>query len=464
MLPSICLLPLVLGAPLLGSTSDDPTLCESETREDGVLAFVDVSVLPMDTRRVLGQQTVLVRGGRIAWVGNTAEAAVPEGAQRIEGNGRFLAPGLVDMHVHLMSADELPLYVINGVTTVRNMWGNPDHLRWRAEVEAGERIAPHIVTCGPILDGAPAQLRGSVEVANLDDAFAAIEAQHDAGYDFVKIYNRLTPEVYEGIVGIATELGLPVAGHVPRAVGLDLALEAGQASIEHLWGYPAALDAPPSGTLPNWAFDPDTERLEELCARTAAAGVWNTPTLVMWEGQELSASETRAFLEREEVALVPEELRRRGFGRAFAEADDLPDEERARRRRNRRSVVHALHQAGAGLLLGTDTGNPFVLPGFAVHDELELLIEAGLDSFEAIATGTANVGLFLGQEVGTIEVGSRADLILVDENPLQDPTTLRRPRGVAINGRWLDAGSLDRLRAELQSREEAQDSVDIQER
>ena len=193
-------------------------------------------------------------------------------------------------------------------------------------------------------------------------------------------------------------------------------------------------------------------RLEDLCKRTAAAEVWNTPTLVMWKGQELSAAESRSFLQREEVELVPETLRRMGFGRAYDEQDDLPEDQRRRRRVNRQSLVRGLHQAGGGLLLGTDTGNPFVLPGFAVHEELALLVEAGLDPYAAIAAGTANVGRFLEQEVGRIEVGYRADLLLVDANPLRDPATLSRPRGVAIGGRWFDAEALEELRSVIEDR------------
>ncbi|MFT5050742.1 MAG: imidazolonepropionase-like amidohydrolase [Chlamydiales bacterium] len=445
-----CLIPLAIASNLGSGGLAVSAL--TETRADQSLAFIDVDVLPMDTDRVLSNQTVLVRAGQITWIGPAAEADTPEDALEIPGNGRFLAPGLIDMHVHVMSADELPLYVINGVTTVRNMWGNPDHLRWRAEIESGDRIGPNMLTCGAILDGFPAQLPGSAELASIDDAFLAIEEQAEAGYDFIKVYNRLTPEIYEAVVAIATEFELEVVGHVPRAVGLDQVLAAGQHSIEHLWGYPAAMHAPSSTAFPSWAFDLDARLLSDLCTRTASAHVWNTPTLVMWEGQELSAAETRAFLERDEISLVPSTLRRMAFGQPYEEANDLPADERACRRENRLAVVRALHQSGAGLLLGTDTGNPFVLPGFAVHDELALLIEAGLSHHAAIASGTTNVGRFLGLNIGTLEVGARADLVLVEKNPLKDPATLRRPSGVAINGRWLDAAKLAALRTEIEER------------
>src|SRR5262249_21711869 len=203
-----------------------------------VTAFTGVHVVPMDTERVLDDQNVLVRGDRIVAVGPAASTPIPPGATRIDAHGRWLMPGLVDMHVHFNDPGDASLFVANGVTTVRNMWGFPATLELRRECASGTRLGPTIYTAGPILDGRPPIWPGSTVIETADEAEKEIAAEKAAGCDFVKVYNRLSREAYAGILAAARKHGMRVVGHVPDAVGLDGVLAArGQESIEHLTGY-----------------------------------------------------------------------------------------------------------------------------------------------------------------------------------------------------------------------------------
>ena len=234
-------------------------------------AFEDVDVVPMDTERVLEDQTVLVVDGRIAAIGPADTVDVPDGALRVRGRGRYLMPGLADMHVHCWTEEEHLLFLANGVTTVRNMWGAPHHLEWRRRAEAGELEGPTVYTTGPLIDGDPPHWPGSVVVTDPEAARAEVARQKAAGYEAVKVYSRLSRECYDAIVEAAREHGLRVDGHVPGAVGIERALEARQDSIEHLEGYFLWDGAPPAGPYDGWV------------RATLEAGTWNCVTLVVIE-------------------------------------------------------------------------------------------------------------------------------------------------------------------------------------
>jgi imidazolonepropionase-like amidohydrolase len=427
------------------------------------LAFVDVSVVPMDSDRVLEHQTVLTRGDRIAALGPAASTPVPDGATRIAGHGKWLMPGLVDMHVHLDDADDGTLYVANGVTTIRNMWGTPQTLDTRADYAAGRALGPTVYTTGPILDGKPVVWGGSIAIENAEEAEKELAAEKSAGYDFVKVYERLGKDAYLGILTAAKKHGLRVVGHVPNAVGLDSVLSAGgQESIEHLLGYlmavqedhSPALGKPEVGANSRVALaHVDDTKLADIVRRTKAAGVWNCVTLVFFE--RFAALDDRdALLRLPGVKYVsPEQLAdwdpKKDFRTQGMTTKDFATV-RALVAFDKR-VTRALRDAGARLLLGTDTSNPFVIAGFAVHEELALLVEAGLTPFEALRAGTADAAEFLhaDREFGRVAPGLRADLILVDGNPLADVHNASRASGVVLRGQWLPAvkleAALDRL-------------------
>ena len=427
------------------------------------LAFVDVSVVPMDADHVLEHQTVLIRGDRIAALGPTASVRVPDGATRIDGHGKWLMPGLVDMHVHLSDADDGTLYVANGVTTIRNMWGTPQTLASRADYAEGRALGPTVYTTGPILDGKPVVWDGSIAIENPEDADKELAAEKAAGYDFVKVYERLGKDAYLGILTAAKKHGLRVVGHVPNAVGLDSVLAAGgQESIEHLTGYLMAMQADHSPALGKSEFGTNTRvalahvdetKLADVVRRSKAAGVWNCVTL-LYTKRFAALDDRDALLRLPAVKYVSPVLLavwdpKKDFRTKGMTADDFAAV-RAHAAFNKR-MTRALRDAGARLLLGTDTSNPFVIAGFAVHEELALLVEAGLTPFEALRAGTADAAEFLHaeREFGRVAPGLRADLILVDGNPLVDVHNASRASGVVLRGQWLPAAklqaALDRL-------------------
>ncbi|NIL94797.1 MAG: amidohydrolase family protein [Woeseiaceae bacterium] len=408
-------------------------------------AFLNVNVIPMTEETVLEAQTVIVEGGRITLVGDVDSIPVPEGAIVVDGTDRYLMPGLTEMHAHVpdIGSQELErvltLFVANGVTTARGMLGRPSHLVLRQQLLDGERFGPTLITSGPSLNGN--------SVNGPEDGERQVRAQHAAGYDFIKIHPGLTSGEFYAIADVANELGIPFAGHVTSAVGVEGALNAGMATIDHLDGYVAALmpaDVDPSGGYGGFfgvllADQVDEEKIAGIVAQTVAAGTWNVPTQSLIEqlvndqsvADLASRPENRYMLRRtvQQWASAKErQLNERGFSPAIGQkAIEL-----------RRQIIRALHEAGAGLLLGSDAPQIFNVPGFSLHHELAFLVAAGLTPFEALETGTAAVAEFFGSNGGYVAAGKDADLVLLDANPLDDISHSRRVYGVMVRGQWFD--------------------------
>lgn len=438
------------------STSCSAPPAPSSRLEPGVSAFVGVTVIPMtEPGAALPDHTVLVRNGRIERLGPRATVEIPAGALRIDGTGRYLLPGLADMHVHLEYFEDpelLLLFLDHGVTTVRNMDGRPYLLEWRRRIAAGELAGPAIVTAGPLLDGDPPLRDDNTVVRDTAEAQRIVAEQHAAGYDFVKVYTNLSPEVWQAILAAARERGLPVAGHVPRRVSLEQALASGMASIEHLDGYDDLIESDESPFRNRWhwskrflAMPADPAKIRDAARRTAAAGVWNVPTLVEKE-KTAPLAEMRSWLERPEIQKLPPEFRDAWDPAGWDEDRRRPYENLdaedlallARGKQQRLALVKALVDAGAGVLVGSDTPNPFVVPGLGTIEEIRLFVEAGLTPEQALAAATREAARFLGQEkeFGTIAPGLRADLLLLEANPLEDVAHLDRRIGVMVRGRW----------------------------
>ncbi len=428
------------------------------------LAIEHVSVVPMDREVVLADQTVVVSAGRITALGPAAKVSVPEGAQRIDGHGRYLMPGLADMHVHVWDENDLYLFVANGVTTVRNMFGAPLQLDWRARIERGELVGPRIYTAGPIIDGQPAVWPGSTELVDPDEAAAVVAAQKAAGYDFLKPYARLTRECYEALVIAGEEQGMLLMGHVPEALTLHDVLEAHQHTIEHLGGWAEAAQRADSSfrsidfTNESRAWlAVDDERLAGLAQEVRAAGTWNCPTLVVFQKWS-QGDEARALLARPEMRFVSPFLR--AYWEPGAPSNYLTNLPPETIEASHSSVapmqraVRTLRDERAGILLGTDMGNPYVVAGFATHEELVNLAAAGLTPFEALRAGTADAARCMGaeDEWGTVAVGRRADLVLLASDPLTDVHNAAARVGVVLHGRWFPA---EELTAELERRAQA---------
>jgi imidazolonepropionase-like amidohydrolase len=417
-----------------------------------VTAFINVNVLPMSAEKIIAQQTVIVRDGAIALIGNVDDVPVPEEARVVDGTDRFLMPGLAEMHAHVPPAGsgqlerDFALFLANGVTSVRGMLGHPSHLQLREDLLGGRMPGPRLITSGPSLNGR--------SVSGAADGARQVREQHAAGYDFIKIHPGLDDAEFAAIAAAANELGMPFAGHVPVAVGLHGALKTRIASIDHLDGYMAALMPPQydaSGGYGGFfdvllAGDVSTDRIASLAEATAVAGTWIVPTETLVEQliNDVPVSELRNRLEMRYVPAATvdrwvgakqQQLQERGFSAEVA----------ARAISIRRSLILALHEAGAGILLGSDAPQIFNVPGFSLHRELELMVAAGLSPFEALQSGTVNVAQFLGLKTGVVEPGYEADLIMLDSNPLEDISNSRRVHGVMLRGDWYSSADIEAL-------------------
>lgn len=392
----------LLGAWLLacGGAPVDPIDADPACALPGELGaasyFEDVSLVSYGTGAVDTGRTVVVEDGRIVAVGADGAVEVPSGAVRVPGCGRFLVPGLADMHVHLSRAD-LGAYLDAGVTTVRNLWGFPDLLAMQSEIEAGTLEGPtiHVISSG--LDGTPVKWPVTQLVMDPAEAEGVIDGQEAQGYRTLKLYQDLRPEPFAAIVAEADERGLRFGGHVPHRVGLGGALSAGYHFIEHLSGYEVELSD--AGTVGAFAWaDIDESEIPGLVAATVSAGTWNSPTLEIF-----------AQIANYDETIV----------------------------RNRQRFVRALHDAGAPLLIGTDAGIGRTVPGVSLHQEMAQFEASGISSREVLRIATEEAARFLGQDddFGRVAVGQRADLLLVRRNPADDLGQVADPVMVVQKGR-----------------------------
>lgn len=446
---SACLLACLVACQ---STPEVKAPAVENPREPAV-AFVGVTVLPLDSERVLPGQTVVVRGEKIESLGPVASTPVPAGATRIEGQGRFLMPGLADMHLHLMVGDgtlaspsgqQLALLLANGVTTARSLGGPPSGLMLRERVARGELLGPTLRIAGPSFHGKSVQ---GPELAR-----QRVREQKAAGYDLLKTHGGLGRETYDAMVEEARAQGLRVSGHVTPDVGLARALEAGQ-QVEHLDGSLAALlppGDPAAATFGQVDFSDalsriDTARIPALAKATREAGVFSSPTLALFElisGQpELPTLRAMPELRYAPPAAVAQ------WEKALS-SDELaqaPAENKRRFVELRREVVRGLHAAGAKLLVGSDSPQLFMVTGFAVHREMEALCAAGVPALTVLQAATRNAAEYFGEahQWGSVAPGQRADLLLLEANPLEDVKHTRAIAGVMTRGRWLPRAELD---------------------
>ena len=427
------------------------------------VAFVGVNVVPMDRERVLENQTVVVRDGRIAEIGPAAKTKVPEGALRVEARGKFLMPGLAEMHGHLPHPNTPPavadsilfLFVANGVTTVRGMFGFPNHVALRDRAARGEILSPTLYVAGPALSGQSVQSPAAAD--------ALVREHKQAGYDLLKVHEGLSREAYDRIVATANEVKIPFGGHVADAVGLAHALKSRQSSVEHMDGYLEALEADDS---PIRDADPqtraqkilehlDVRKLPALASATRDAGVWVTPTQALWQ-TFFSTEPTETFRQRPELKYVPPQMVE-GWVKQRANMQQQPGPtpaEAARVVSLRDRILKALADAGAPLLLGSDAPQLFSVPGFSLQREMQAMAKAGLTPYQILESGTRNPARYWNaeQEFGTVQVGRRADLVLLDADPLKDVSNVARRSGVMLRGRWLPETELRRTLDELAAR------------
>ncbi len=414
---------LLLALTLQGSVLPKPA-------QEPVVAFVDVHVIPMNRDGVLDHQTVIVRGNRIAEMGPAAQVKAPAGAITVDGRGKYLIPGLGEMHGHLphpaagpeLTENVLFLYLANGVTTVRGMQGSLPHLELKARIARGELLGPRLWVPGPPLSGnaAPTPESGRRQV----------EEQQAAGFDHLKIQEGLSRETYDTIVATAKRLGMRFAGHVPDAVGVYHVLESGQASIDHLDNYVETVGGPDSA---------DERRIAQVVAATCAARVWTVPTLALWE-TFLGSGDSATLASRPELRYVPSAWRANWAQQLSQMRQGAPPlEKRLVTLALRRRILKALQTAGCPIAFGTDSPQLYSVPGFSIHREMRSMVAAGLTPQQILNESTRQVARYFGaeQEFGSVATGQRADLLLLNSNPLSDLTHVERRAGVMVNGRWL---------------------------
>jgi len=435
------------------------------------LVLKNVTVIDMTGAAPRPGMTVIVRDGRIEAV--SAEASVPEGARVVDARGKFLIPGLWDMHVHLWASPErlFPLFLANGVTGVRDTASPPGQIfRLREEVKSGKALGPRIVACGPQVDGPGQAPEHIIPVANAEEARQAVQSLKNMGADCVKSHDRVPRDAYLALVDEAKRAGLPVVGHVPGGVTLAEASDGGQRSIEHLGGIfdacsSAAAEiermnsAPPPkdpsefpqriaarGTLALDTYSP--ELCGRLFERFARNGTWQVPTLATTYGRTFIDDLSRR--EDPRLRYIPKDQREgwkpeNDFFARFRTPEYVAWQKRYWAETLK--VVGAMHRAGVPILAGTDLSLAYVYPGFSLHDELAFLVEAGLPPLEALKAATIGPARFLGMEgtLGTVEAGKTADLVLLDADPLADIQNTRRISGVVVNGRWLGPEELKKM-------------------
>lgn len=441
-----------------GATGWQAAGAAAGARADAVTVIDHVTVIPMDRERLLSDHTLVVSGGRIERMGPSGTVSSPAGAARVDGRGKYLVPTLSEMHAHIPGGQAsdaeiervLFLYAAHGIGTIRGMLGHPRHLPLRSRVARGELIGPTIYTSGPSLNG------NTIPTAAA--ATEAVRMQKAAGYDFLKIHPGVPLASFEALSATAAQVQMRFAGHVPAEVGLSRALEARYWTIDHLDGYVEALAAP--GGPPSQMFGlnligrVDESTVASLVAQTKKAGVAQVPTQALFE-HWVGADDPGAMAAWPEMRYVPESQVAQWIEQKRKIAAGAAPDDRARFLALRRRLLKQMHAEGVSLLLGSDAPQVWNVPGFSVHRELQYLVGAGLSPWAALETGTRAVARFFGTaaERGTIEAGKRADLLLLDANPLEDIRNSSRIAGVMLGGRWLPretlAPQLDRIAREV---------------
>ena len=410
------------------------------------VVFSNVSVVPMTGNQVLPNHTVVITGDRITAVGPARTAKVPEGATRIDGQGKYLMPGLAEMHGHIPGGtaprefvdNVLFLYVAAGVTTVRGMQGAPGQIDLREAAKRGEIVAPNLYLAGPQFSG------GSVKSA--EDAIARVKQQKSEGWDLLKVQEGLSVPAYDAMAKTAKQVGIRFGGHVPDEVGLLHAMDMGQETFDHIDGYVEQLDGR--------AKPVEDKALQDLVQRTKKAGAWIVPTMFVWETLQGPVTlESRTGLAELRYMPAPQvEQWTKGLDSRLKN----PQYDAAQAKLhidNRMKILKALQDGGARILLGSDAPQQFNVPGFSIHREMRRMADAGINAYEIVKSGTANVGQYFKAQdsFGTIAVGQRADLILVDANPLENVSNMEKRSGVMVRGRWLPASEIDAALAKIAS-------------
>ncbi len=449
-----------------------PAIAATAFGQESVVAITHVNVIDATGAPVQANMTVIVEGSRISAIGKSDAIPLPKQAKIVDGRGKYLIPGLWDMHVHEIFGAWLPenekitpvLFVANGVTGVRDMGGDLEPLKkWRSRIAEGKLLGPRMIISGPMLDGPVPQFPSSAPVKDGAEGRRIVDELQKGGADFIKIQSLVPRDGYFAAADEAKKIGIVFAGHVPDKVRATEASNVGQKSIEHLTGVfegcsaveDELMAAPRGPGRGKFLSTYDPARAKALIALFAKNQTWQVPTLY-WERGEWLIEQTNAGPDPL-LKYAPAVWRDRswpmfttGIEKDWS-TDPIADREAFFQAELK--IVGEMNKAGVPILAGTDTAAGVrVYPGFSLHEELELLVKAGLTPMEALQAATLNAGKFLGLgDSGTIEKGKRADLVLLDADPLLDIKNTRKIRSVVLAGRYFSRTDLDRLLAQVET-------------
>lgn len=428
--------------------------------KDREVVFKSVNVIPMDREQVIEDQVVVVKNGKIRFIGDAKKAKFRKDALVVDGQGRYLMPGLAEMHAHVPPVDDLEpmkdvllLFAANGITTIRGMLGHPKHLELRKMINNGELTSPRFYTSGPSLNGE--------SVKTQDEAIQMVKDEKMAGYDFLKIHPGLTKDNFDAMARTANEQNIPFAGHVSFQVGVWKAIEAKQQTIDHMDAFIEGLvpgiekmSEEETGLFGMFVADrADTSRIPKLVKALRDNNVWVVPTQALaerWFTPDRTAESFRG--DPEMKYMDPETIDNWVKAKSNLESNPRYDKEKIRNYiMLRRKLIYECNRNGVGLLLGCDAPQVFNVPGVSTHHELQYLVDAGLTPYEALKTGTSNVGIFFKKpEMGVIKQGANGDVVLLNANPLENISNSQKIEGVLVGNRWMNRATLDDLLKKLE--------------
>ncbi len=407
----------------------------------------------MDKEEVLANQDVVVMNGVITVIGQTSKVKYSKAAIVVDGTGKYLLPGLAEMHAHVPPVDDiepmkevLMLFTLNGVTTIRGMLGHPVHLELRSKIQSGEIIGPRFITSGPSFNGN--------SIKTTADAEAMVREQKKAGYDFLKLHPGLTKENFAAIVATAKEMDIPFAGHVSFDVGVWSAIAAGYATIDHMDGFVESLvpgieniDEQQAGLFGLFIADKTDEAgIQKLMDSLRNHHIWVVPTQALAERWFHPTRDAEALGNEPEMKYMDPATVNNWINtkKNLLKNPSYRSATVTKLIELRKKLIAACNKNNVGLLLGSDAPQVFDVPGFSVYHELRYLVDAGLTPYEALKTGTVNVGKFLSRaDIGVIKTGAVSDLLLLNGNPLKDVTQAKNIEGVMMGDRWFPKSFID---------------------
>ena len=438
---------IILGL-FVFSTSYTQDIIDSRQRE---IVIQSVNVVPMDSEKILNDQTVIIKDGRITAIGKKLK--YNKDALVIDGKGKYLIPGLGEMHAHVPPVDDLEpskevlfLFAANGITTIKGMLGHPRHIELRAKINSGEILGPRFYTTGPSFSG--------VSVKTAEYGAEMVRKQKEMGYDFLKLHPGLTKETFAAISSTAKEVGIPFVGHVSHAVGIWRAIDAGYSSIDHLDGFvegmvpnAEAMTDQQVGLFGMFVADQaDQTQIPKLMKGLKDKNIWVVPTQSLadrwfapsFTGESFKNDPDSKYMKAETVNQWVDSKKNLVANELYT-PDKIENYIKLRRK-----LIYECQKNGVGLLLGCDAPQVFNVPGFSTHNELQYLVASGLTPYEALRTGTVNVATYLKiPNAGVIQPGAVADLILIAGNPLTDISQTKKVEGVMLRGQWMSKAYID---------------------